>query len=889
MFVLRSTNRNKLLLALALVALSDLGLLLSQDHSVRYVCAFALVLLAPGFGVARLILGTQVELSRFERFTCGLAAGYPVAVVATLLLHYVPGKPTVPLALLWYSVVAVVPWLIVSRTSAGWRTAAAAKHPADGEPRPIGSPASAWLGLVLLAVMGISAFFFFAHLGTAEFQGDEAMVMLDGGNALLGDDSALFYHRKGPAEVLLPMALWLLTGTVTEFMARVPFALAGLLSVVGTYLLARRALGSKSGDAGEFVGLAAAGLFAVNGYVVGFSRIVEYQSLVFLMSLFALLCAHLFCQSGLGRYQILSGLFLAGGLLAHYDALFVAPAVAYLYWRWPGWACRCGIRACWQSHRRRLMSLALAVVVFVGLTALFYVPFAQPQYFSQTFGYLAERAGTRLTYNNLPLWLELSITYNSIYYVAFLFLLMGALAVVKLSRLSRSLAAVFLVLAICGLAAMAFPAWWKVGVYRLAFIPFLIIAVLLIRAFRREVMLASAFIWFVLPFLFYNFFLVKNPGTHTYVTYPGLVLIAAHACDRVRQWLLSRGAGRKTLALGGTVVALALLLLFSYYIYTVFIRVYPEYRASYPASKSPLYWTPHSELRQREYFGMPHRAGWKAIGVLYSAGILQGEYDSNEGRDITAWYIPNAPQHVCKPLPRYYFVAQTVQDAMKGRVDEAILARHFTQVGLVTVDGRPGIRIYERGTFDAPVEEYALEQFEREFDRSRTPWNQLTKMAQFITIPTHIDFGEISQTGASSVAQLIGYDLDQSAACPGGQVVLTLYWRRAGPPIQRNYKVFVHMEKDGLWAQADDFPGCAAWPTPIWRAGEVVADRHVIELDRSILPDWYSLLVGLYEPETGTRLNLLDPNGLAYGDSLLLDQVEVRALCATVHVQTDQG
>lgn len=871
------------------VVLSNLGLLLSHDHSVRYVCAFALVLLAPGLGVARLLLGAQANLAWLERLAYGLATGYPVAVVMTLLLHYLPGKPTVSLALVWYSVMAVLPWLIMSITSAGWQIDAAARRPADVDSRPSGSSTSTWPRLGLLAVMGISAFFFFAHLGTAEFQGDEAMIMLDGGNALLGDDSALFYHRKGPAEVVVPMALWLLTGTVTEFMARAPFALAGLLSVMGMYLLARRAFGGKSGNDGEFVGLAAAGLFAVNGYVVGFSRIVEYQGLVFLMSLFAFLYACLFYQTGLSRYQVLGGFFLAGGLLAHYDALFVIPAVVCLYWRWPGWACGRDMSACWQSHRRRFVGLVLAFVLFVGLAALFYVPFSQPEYFSQTFGYLAERAGSRLTYNNLLLWLELSTTYNSAYYVAFLFVAMGALVIVRLSRPNRYLAAAFLALVIAGLSALAFPSAWKVGAYRLAFAPFVVMAAMVFYAFRREAMLTSTFIWFALPFLLYNFFLVKNPGTHTYITYPGLALIAAYACDRARGWLLNKGVPPTTLSWGGVIASLSLCLLFSYYVCIVFIRVYPEYRASYPASKSPLYWTPHNELKQREYFGMPHRAGWKAIGMLYQAGVLQGEYDSNEGRDITAWYIPNGPQHVCKPIPRYYFVAQSVQDAMKGQVDDAVLSQYFTQVGLVTVDGRPGIRIYERGVFDAPVQKYALEQFERDFDRSRSPWNQLTKMAQFITIPLNTDFGEASQSGVSGIAQLVGYDLDLAAACPSGQIVLTLYWQRAGPPILRNYKVFVHMEKDGLWAQADDFPGCAAWPTTIWRAGEVVADRHVIELDESVPPGWYSLLVGLYEPEMGTRLSLLDPNGLAYSDSLLLNQVEVRGQCTTVHVQTDQG
>ena len=855
-------KQNQPILVLAIVVLSDLSLVLFQDYSVRYVCAFALLLLAPGFGITRLILGPQPNLSKLERFIFGLAAGYPMAIVATLLLHYIPGKPTVPLALFVYSAAGLLPWMVPQRVDR-----VSTSHPDQA------SPVSRWSGLALLAIVLVSGFFFFSHLGTAEFQGDEAMIMLDGGNALLGDDSALFFHRKGPAEVLLPMALWLLTGTITELTARLPFALAGLLAVVGMYLFGRRAFGAGADVACQFTGLVAAALFAVNGYVIGFSRIIEYQILVVLMTLSAIFCFYLFYRTGIFRYQIFGSLFLAIGLLAHYDAVFALPVVIYLSLRWSGLALR--------PYLRYWRSLLLAVLIVAGLVALFYIPFAQPQYFSQTSEYLAERSGSRVFYNNLSLWLELSTTYNSVYYVIFLVLLLCIIVVKKTVDHGRLLSAVLLFLFVCAVSVIVFPNVWRIGAYRVAFVPFLLIATIIFYVFRSEIGLVSVFIWFALPFLFYNFFLVKSPGTHTYVMYPGLVLVGAYACDRIRLWLLKQRLPRKALMFGGTIAGMCLLLLFSFYVYTVFVRVYPEYRTSYPASKMQFYWTPHDELGQREYFGMPHRAGWKAISMLYGDGILNGEYDSNEGRDVTAWYLPVAPQQFCHPIPRYYFLAQTVQDSLKGQVADDILANYFTQTGLVTVDGRPGIRIYERGAPDGDVREYALEHFEREFDQGRTPWNQLTKMAQFITIPYSTNFG--------NVAQLVGYDLDATAACPDGQIVLTLYWRREGPPISTSYKVFIHLEKDGLWAQADDFPGCSAWPTTIWREGEVVTDRHVIDLDQSVPAGEYTLLIGLYEPESGTRLDLIDETGLAHGNNLDLSKVEIRDSCETVHIQTDEG
>ena len=79
------------------------------------------------------------------------------------------------------------------------------------------------------------------------------------------------------------MTLWRLTGTVNELIARLPFAIAGLLMMLTVYLLGR-------GLWSERAGLIAAGLLALNGFMVGFSRIVQYQVLVVWMSALALLC-----------------------------------------------------------------------------------------------------------------------------------------------------------------------------------------------------------------------------------------------------------------------------------------------------------------------------------------------------------------------------------------------------------------------------------------------------------------------------------------------------------------------------------------------------------------------------------------------------------------------
>ena len=115
---------------------------------------------------------------------------------------------------------------------------------------------------------------------------------------LAGDPDALMLGRKkGPAEILLPMLPWRLTETTDEASARLPFALAGLGTLATLFLLGRK-LG------GDPAGFAAAGVAALNGLLIAFSRIVQYQAIVLWMSALAVLCAWEWYERGqnaLGR------------------------------------------------------------------------------------------------------------------------------------------------------------------------------------------------------------------------------------------------------------------------------------------------------------------------------------------------------------------------------------------------------------------------------------------------------------------------------------------------------------------------------------------------------------------------------------------------------------
>lgn len=102
---------------------------------------------------------------------------------------------------------------------------------------------------------------------------------------------------------------------------------------------------------------------------------------------------------------------------------------------------------------------------------------------------------------------------------------------------------------------------------------------------------------------------------------------------------------------------------------------------------------------------------------------------------------------------------------------------------------------------------------------------------------------------------LAGYEIGSMDAAD--QLPVTLYWQ-ARAPLQADYKVFVHLlSSDGQKiAQADSPPQQGRYPTRLWDLGETVPDRHMLTLPPGLAAGDYSILLGLYLPETGERLSL---------------------------------
>ena len=105
--------------------------------------------------------------------------------------------------------------------------------------------------------------------------------------------------------------------------------------------------------------------------------------------------------------------------------------------------------------------------------------------------------------------------------------------------------------------------------------------------------------------------------------------------------------------------------------------------------------------------------------------------------------------------------------------------------------------------------------------------------------------------------RLLGYDLHTSRE----EVKVKLYWQ-ARTKNNEDYKVFVHL-MDALGqvvAQVDQMPGEGLYPTRIWEPGEKIIDAHSLAL-KNLIAGEYRVVVGMYEPTSGERLEIIDANG----------------------------
>jgi len=147
-------------------------------------------------------------------------------------------------------------------------------------------------------------------------------------------------------------------------------------------------------------------------------------------------------------------------------------------------------------------------------------------------------------------------------------------------------------------------------------------------------------------------------------------------------------------------------------------------------------------------------------------------------------------------------------------------------------------------------------------------WFRVTSIGDEVAVAQHALKARFEKQIA-----LLGYDLPQMIVAQDGELPLTLYWKAIGP-VLKNYSVFVHLVRPAVhtWGQDDRLnPGDV--PATRWPADRYVRDVHRLRVLPGTPPGEFQIEVGLYEPDTGRRLFVLDENGAPVGQGVVLPQM----------------
>jgi len=124
--------------------------------------------------------------------------------------------------------------------------------------------------------------------------------------------------------------------------------------------------------------------------------------------------------------------------------------------------------------------------------------------------------------------------------------------------------------------------------------------------------------------------------------------------------------------------------------------------------------------------------------------------------------------------------------------------------------------------------------------------------------------------------RLVGYDLSAEGVRAGAAITVTLHWQVESRP-ERDYTVFVHLldARDQPIADGDGPPLANWYPTSFWAAGEHLTDPHRLPIPADLAAGRYRIAVGLYDPDNGQRLPVLDAQGRPMADRVIIGEVDV--------------
>ncbi len=371
--------------------------------------------------------------------------------------------------------------------------------------------------ILLSSIFIVAAYFRFASLGYSDLQGDEAKIFLYRSSTNFLD--FLFANSKGPGQYLIVRFTELISPNSidTEFLYRLPFALAGFFSVYLFYHISKKFFNFETGINVLLIA-------SINSFFIAFSRIVQYQSFNILLGLLSTLFFLNFLKNNSRNNLFLSSLFSAIGILFHYDALgFIIPQIILIF---------------------LTQNKAKNYLIYLGgfaVSLIFYIPYVLSEKFPETLNYiLKERTITNFSYDSVLYSLKLSTLYFPKEYLIIVF----ALVALSLWNLKISKMLHYKVI-MAGLLILLVARYMVGHPYK----PFILLStilgltILFVIFINKELQITKKyfFIWFIFTFITY-ILVINKPLTHIYNIFIPLTFLAGLQLNEVKNKYLKYGA-----------------------------------------------------------------------------------------------------------------------------------------------------------------------------------------------------------------------------------------------------------------------------------------------------------------------------------------------------------
>jgi hypothetical protein len=241
----------------------------------------------------------------------------------------------------------------------------------------------------------------------------------------------------------------------------------------------------------------------------------------------------------------------------------------------------------------------------------------------------------------------------------------------------------------------------------------------------------------------------------------------------------------------------------------------------------------------------------------------------------------NAPWHV--GYFRAYYDGPPLQDAPLSHLAAEDALGSTRQVWLV-------LRDIVREPGGARPEDRAEDALSARSAKVDETWYGAIRLARYAVAPPaapvrRVDLG-LGPPGAAAPSLF----LRTTAAATGGAgdlsiasgeaIYVTLTWE-AAQQIEDAYHVTAQLvgpynpaRGNPVWAQHDGIPANQERPTTGWTPGEQVVDRHAMWVDDDAPAGAYTLQVGVYDPQTGSRLYVWSEDG-AQADAVVVAALRV--------------